>query len=108
MIYYNEIFRQLEPGDQMKAYVKKVRNDGKVDVSLQKSGYQAVKDMSAVVLDKIRLANGVLELGDKSDPEEIKKMLGMSKKNFKKIIGGLYKRGLIEIRDYQVMLKKEG
>ena len=107
LLYHNEIFQELQVGDCLKAYVKKIRDDGKIDVSLQKSGYQAVKDMSTIVLDKIKEAGGTLKLGDKSDPEAIKQSLGMSKKNFKKILGGLYKSGLVEIRDDQVKLKKE-
>ncbi len=106
LIYSNEIFEQVTIGDSRKAYVKKVREDGKVDLSLQKQGYDAVKDMSAQVLDKVIENGGVLDVGDKSSPEEIKDEFGMSKKNFKKILGGLYKAGEIEIFDYQIKLKK--
>ncbi|OEK04456.1 CvfB family protein [Roseivirga misakiensis] len=106
LIYANEIFDDIQIGDSRKAYVKLMRPDGKIDLALQKQGYEAVKDMSSVVLDRIREAGGVLALGDKSLPEEIKAEFGMSKKNYKKILGGLYKAGEIEILSNEVRLKK--
>ena len=105
LIYNNEIFERVGLGDNRKGFIKKVREDGKVDVSLQKQGYQAVSDMSNVVLRKLHEFGGVLEMGDKSSPDEIKEVFGMSKKNFKKILGGLYKAGEIEIYDYQIKRK---
>ncbi len=108
LIYENEIFQKIQIGDSMSAFVKKLREDGKIDVALQRQGYTVVKDMSSVVLDKIKEAGGVLALGDKSSPEEIKEQLGMSKKNFKKILGGLYKAGEVEIFNHEVRLKAEG
>jgi predicted RNA-binding protein (virulence factor B family) len=107
LAYHNEIFDQVQIGDERTGFVKAVREDGKVDVSLQKQGYEAVKDMSQIVLNKINM-NGVLLLGDKSSPEEIKEELGMSKKNFKKILGGLYKAGQVEIFDHETRKKAEG
>ena len=79
---------------------------GKLDVSLQKQGYEAVTDLSGMVLEKLKENGGVLQLGDKSDPQEIKEVLGISKKNFKKVIGGLYKEGLVSVEKYQVSLKE--
>ncbi|KYG73234.1 CvfB family protein [Roseivirga echinicomitans] len=107
LVFHNEIFDHVEIGDERSGYVKAIREDGKIDISLQKQGYEAVKDMSQVVLDKIK-TTGSLALGDKSSPEEIKYKLGMSKKNFKKILGGLYKSGQVEIFDHEVRLKAEG
>lgn len=108
LIYANEVFEKLQTGDQKKAYIKKLREDGKIDVALQRQGYLAAKDMSQAVLQKIKEKGGVLDLGDKSSPEDIKEELSMSKKNFKKILGGLYKAGEIEIFDYEVRIKTEG
>lgn len=106
LIYNNEIFEEIRIGDSRRAFVKHMRDDGKIDVALQKQGYEAAKDMSAVVLEKIKALDGHLALGDKSSPEEIKEQFGMSKKNFKKILGGLYRSGEIEIFDNEVKLKK--
>lgn len=108
LIYENEIFEKTAIGDRKQGYIKKLREDGKIDVALQRQGYLAARDMSDAVLDKIKASNGLLKLGDKSSPEEIKEQLGMSKKNFKKILGGLYKAGKIEIFDYEVRIKMEG
>jgi len=106
LIYSNQVFEHVDIGDEKRAFVKTIREDGKIDLSLQKQGYEAVKDMSAEVLGRLVAEGGVLEMGDKSSPEEIKEVFGMSKKNFKKILGGLYKAGKIEIFDYQIRLKK--
>jgi len=106
LIYSNEIFDDIQIGDKRKAFVKLMREDGKIDLALQKQGYAAVTDMSTIVLNKIQEEGGVLALGDKSSPEEIKEHFGMSKKNFKKILGGLYKAGQVEIFNYEVKLKK--
>lgn len=108
LIYENEIFQQIEPGDTQRAFIKKLREDGKIDVALQRQGYTVVRDMSSVVLQKIEDSGGVLSLGDKSSPEDIKEQLGMSKKNFKKILGGLYKAGKVEIFNHEVRIKAEG
>lgn len=106
LIYENEIFERVSIGDRRRAFIKQVREDGKVDVALQKQGYAAVQDMSSIVLDALEDNGGSLEIGDKSSPEEIKETFGMSKKNFKKILGGLYKAGTIEIFDNEIRLKK--
>lgn len=105
LVYQNETFEALGIGDRKTAFIKKLRADGKVDVALQRQGYEAVRDMSSVVLSKLEAGGGVLDLGDKSDPADIKAELGMSKKNFKKILGGLYKAGEIEIFDFEIRKK---
>ena len=105
LIYNNEIFEKVKLGDNRKGFIKKLREDGKIDVALQRQGYQARSDMSNIILRKLQEEGGVLGIGDKSSPEEIEEEFGMSKKNFKKIIGGLYKSGQIEIFDYQIKRK---
>lgn len=108
LIYSNEVFEKINIGSSHIAYVKHVREDGKIDLALQKQGYAAVTDMSTQVLEKLEENGGVMEIGDKSSPEEIKEVFGMSKKNFKKILGGLYKAGDIEIFDFEIRLIKSG
>lgn len=105
LIYHNEIFGEVRLGDNRKGYIKKLREDGKIDVALQKQGYEAVSDMSNIILRSLSENGGVLELGDKSSPDEIREAFGMSKKNFKKILGGLYKAGQVEIFDFQIKRK---
>jgi len=99
LIYANEVFRELKVGDSLKGYVKKIRDENKLDISLQKTGFEIVEPIGQQILDEIKKQNGFLELSDRSTPEEINKRLQISKKIFKKAIGGLYKQGLIKITD---------
>lgn len=97
LVYRSEVFREPETGDKLSGWISKIREDGKLDISLKRKGYHAVIDSSESLLQAIRDADGFLPLHDKSPPEEIKEKLGMSKKLFKKIAGGLYRDGLITI-----------
>jgi hypothetical protein len=97
MIYENEVFRKLFIGQRLKGYVKKIREDHKIDLRLQQTGYQQVDDISQAVLDTIKGSGGLAAVTDKSPPEEIYAMFGVSKKVFKKAIGALYKKRLILI-----------
>ena len=98
LIYDDEVFRELHSGDRVTAYVKQVRGDGKLDLALQRQGLQAVTDFSDILLQHIQDNGGSIPLGDKSQPEEIYAMFGVSKKVFKKAVGDLYKRRLITIQ----------
>ena len=104
LVYDNEIFQTLKIGQKLKGYVKEVREDEKIDISLQAMGYGKIDGLSKVILDKIRDNGGALDISDKSDPEEIYNLFGCSKKNYKKAIGALYKQGFIEIDDTEIRL----
>ena len=98
LIFQNEIFREIRKGDRVTGYVKNIREDGQIDVSLQKQGYQnVVGEFSTKILKELRARKGYLKLTDKSAPGEIYAQLEMSKKNFKKSIGALYKQKIIRI-----------
>ena len=97
LLFDDEIFRSLHSGDRVKAYVKQVRPDGKIDLSLQKKGQKAVHDFSDILLEHLRANGGFTPLGDKSPAEEIYALFGVSKKVFKKAVGDLYKQRLITI-----------
>ncbi|MFP3861265.1 MAG: S1 RNA-binding domain-containing protein, partial [Bacteroidales bacterium] len=97
MIYENEIFQQINIGDKLIAYVKKVRSDGKIDLQIQQPGYSKVAPNAEKILQHLKANNGWLPLTDKSEPEEIKAKFNMSKKTFKKAVGYLYKKQLISI-----------
>jgi predicted RNA-binding protein (virulence factor B family) len=99
LIYQNEIFSQLEIGEHLTAYVKQVRPDGKIDLSLQKYGAAKVGDFSTSLLDYLKAHDGFTPLGDKSAAEDIYETFGVSKKTFKKTVGELYKKRLIVIAD---------
>jgi Uncharacterized protein conserved in bacteria len=85
-------------------YIKTIREDGKIDVSLQPEGYENIDEFQKMILEKLQQNYGLLYVSDKSDPEEIKQELQMSKKNFKKAIGGLYKDKKIEILEDKIRL----
>lgn len=99
LLYENEVFCDLHSGDRLTAYVKQVRPDGKIDLSLQRKGQAAVTDFSDVLLNHLRTNAGRTPLCDKTPAEEIYAVFGVSKKVFKKAVGDLYKRRLIEISD---------
>ncbi|MCK5671810.1 MAG: hypothetical protein KAH95_00450 [Spirochaetales bacterium] len=97
LVYRTEVFKEPETGDKLTGWISKIREDGKLDISLKRKGYYAVIDSSESLFKLIKDNNGFLDLHDKSSPEDIKEKLGMSKKLFKKIAGGLYRDGLITI-----------
>lgn len=101
LIFVNDIFEDIRTGDTMKAYVKGVREDNKIDVVLQSPGYRSIEPNANFILDELKAAGGFMPLHDKSDPQDIKNELGMSKKSFKKAIGTLYK-------DKQILIKPDG
>lgn len=108
IIYRNEVFGNLRMGDQRIGYIKKVRPDGKIDVSLQQQGYQnEVPKSGQMILDLLKEEEGFLPLNDKSSPEDIHYLLKMSKKNFKKSIGLLYKQRLITIEENGIYLVQQ-
>ena len=104
LLYENEIFRALETGMQMKAFVKQVREDGKVDLILQKPGFEKVDDFSKTLLEYIREYGGRINLNDKSPAEDIYDTFGVSKKTFKKGVGDLYKKRLISLHENGITL----
>jgi predicted RNA-binding protein (virulence factor B family) len=97
ILYKNEVFRQLEIGQELTGYIKKVRVDQKLDLCLKQPGYQGVKDISQTILEMITAKGGRIAVTDKSPPEEIYAIFGVSKKTFKRAIGTLYQKRLITI-----------
>lgn len=97
IVYKNEVFQKLHIGRQLKGFIKLIREDLKIDISLQQPGYQKIDNISQDILKAIKDHGGSLALNDKSPPEEIYSWFGVSKKTFKKAIGALYKKRLITI-----------
>ncbi len=104
LLYHNEIFENIKPGMKTKGFIKKVREDEKLDVSLQPAGYEKVEGIAGEVLDRLRQAGGYLEINDKSSPESVKHVFGISKKVFKKALGALYRERLITIESEGIRL----
>lgn len=107
LIYHDEFYQDVYPGDQMTGYIKQVREDNKIDVTLRPIGYKKVEPNAQHILERLKQSGGFLDLHDKSDPEEIHNRLEMSKKTFKKAIGRLYKENIIRIKDDGIYLVKE-
>ncbi len=97
LLHFNEVFQELEVGDQLEGYIKTIRPDQKIDLTLGKPGYQRVEDESSKILRLLQEHNGYLPYHDKSDPDEIYSFFGMSKKAFKMAVGKLYKERKIEL-----------
>ncbi|CAH8212778.1 hypothetical protein VAEKB19_3870029 [Vibrio aestuarianus] len=97
MIFPSDVFGKLFIGKSLKGYIKNVREDGKIDLALQKVGVEKMDEMSAKILELLEKKGGFLPLSDKSTPDAIFATFRTSKGTFKKSIGGLYKQGKITI-----------
>lgn len=97
LVYANEVYKKVAVGDELIGYIKLIREDNKIDVSLQPIGYKSLEPAANLIYRQLLAHNGFLPLHDKSDPEEIKRILQMSKKIFKKGVGALYKERKIKI-----------
>ncbi|MDA8714839.1 S1-like domain-containing RNA-binding protein [Flavobacteriales bacterium] len=106
LLYNNEIFNEIKMGDRIKGFVKLIREDNKLDISLQKQGYSNIEPNAKKILEKLESNRGFVALNDKSAPELIVAALGMSKSTFKKSIGALYKLRKISIDKDGIRLLK--
>jgi len=106
LLYKSDVFRKLSVGEQLEGYIKKIREDNKIDVTLRKGGLDDIKEARETILAWLKEHNGFLALSDKSDPEIIRDTLQMSKKLFKKAVGGLYRDKIIEIQQDGISLRK--
>lgn len=104
LIYKNEVFTNLAVGDKVKGWIKTLREDGRIDLRLQKVGFELSDDAQELILKKLSEKNGFLALNDASEPQLIKNELGMSKKTFKKAIGGLFKSKRISLEENGIKL----
>lgn len=104
LLYKDEVFENLTPGKKLKGFIKNIREDNKIDVSLVKPGIEGIEENAQIVLEELKSSNGFLRLTDNSHPEEIKTVLKMSKKAFKKAIGTLYKQKIISIKEDGIYL----
>ncbi len=104
LLYRSEIPQALQIGQRIQGYVRTVREDGKIDLSLDQAGYVRVKPLSDQILEALAKAGGSLPLHDKSSPEEIREMFGVSKKAFKQALGALYRNRRVILEEREVRL----
>ncbi|MDD2734945.1 MAG: S1-like domain-containing RNA-binding protein [Desulfuromonadaceae bacterium] len=95
LIFHTELVVKPSCGERLRGYVKRIREDGKVDVTLRQGGAQEAEKDRRIILEALAAGNGFLPLTDKSSPDTIAALLRLSKKSFKKALGGLYKEGAV-------------
>ena len=98
LIYRSDTYKSINIGDTFKGWVKKVRDDNKIDLAIHRQGHLAIEENAQVLLDILKEKEGHIPFTDKSDPKLIKEVLNMSKKTFKKAVGSLYKQRIIELK----------
>jgi hypothetical protein len=107
LLYAGDLLQKIHIGDQRQGYIKTIREDHKIDLSLQPIGFERLKTIPEMILNELQNNKGVLSLNDKSSPEKIKERLGISKSDFKKAVGMLFKQKKIEIREDGITLNNE-
>ncbi|MCD0490126.1 S1-like domain-containing RNA-binding protein [Pedobacter sp. MC2016-14] len=104
LLYTNELFDELHPGEIRKGWIKKIRVEGKIDLSLQPMGYSHILDSKDIIYQELKDSKGIIALGDKSTPEDIYHRFKISKSAFKKTIGALYKERKITVSDHEIRI----
>jgi uncharacterized protein len=106
ILYHNEVFQDLFHGQTVTGYVKKIRDDGKIDLMTQLRGTRGTTDLGQLILEELRSRHGFLPLTDKSDPDDIYDIFGVSKKKFKMALGRLYKHRDVTLHDDGIRLAR--
>ena len=106
MLYKSETYQELSVGDRCTGYIMRLREDNKIDLTLKEPGYNSVKGSGETIVNLLEQAGGFIPCHDKSSPEEIKEVFSMSKKEFKRAIGGLFKKGILELKETGICLKQ--
>lgn len=105
MLYENEVFKALKRGERLRGFIKKVREDQKIDLCLERPGYEKVGGLAEQILEHLRQHDGFMAVTDKTAPELIYQLFGVSKKNFKKAVGALYKKKIVILDDKGIRLQ---
>ena len=106
ILYKSEVFQPLKIGQEIDGFIKKVRDDKKIDLCLQKPGHKAINALSRMIMDNLQQQGGFIAVTDKSRPQVIADLFGVSKKTFKKAIGKLYKKRLITLEKDGIRLRE--
>ncbi|MBT3178861.1 MAG: hypothetical protein HOG03_20860 [Desulfobacula sp.] len=104
MLYINETYQGLSIGDTCTGYIMRLRDDQKIDLTLKEPGYNSVKGSGDTIVNILKNAGGFIPCHDKSTPEEIREVFSMSKKEFKRAIGGLFKKGILDLKENGIRL----
>lgn len=106
VLYRNEVFGKIQLGREIRGYIKQIREDGKLDLTLNQGGAEGKNKDAEKILSRLTKQGGYLPVADKSSPEQISQLFAMSKGAFKRAIGALYKQGKIDIEDDGIRLRK--
>jgi predicted RNA-binding protein (virulence factor B family) len=106
VLYHNEVFEKLYYSQNLKGYIRKIREDGKIDLILRAAGHKATEDIGLKIIEFLEDQGGFYALTDKTPPEKIYELFGVSKKKYKIALGGLYKMRVVEVTDDGVKLLK--
>lgn len=106
VLYRNEVFGKIQLGREIRGYIKQIREDGKLDLTLNQGGAEGKDKDAEKILSRLTKQGGYLPVADKSSPEQISQLFAMSKGAFKRAIGALYKQGKIDIEDDGIRLRK--
>lgn len=107
VLYWNEVFKELFRNQELKGYIKKIREDGKIDLTLYPTGISGREDLSKFIMKRLEDNDGFLNVTDKTPADEIYDLFGVSKKKFKIALGALYKNRLISIDDEGIFIVKQ-
>jgi len=107
ILYKNEVFQPLKIGQEIEGFIKKVREDKKIDLCLQKPGYRAIDSVSRRIMEELNQQGGFIGVTDNSPPKVIADLFGVSKKSFKRAIGNLYKKRLIALEKNGIRLRRK-
>ncbi|MCK9481601.1 MAG: S1-like domain-containing RNA-binding protein [Bacteroidia bacterium] len=107
LVFHSDIFKDIQIGQKLKAYIKQIRPDNKIDVSFQKIGEDQIKEDAYFIYGELLKNEGKLPYSDKSDPDAIKERFALSKKAFKRAIGSLYRDKKIQIEEDSILLVKK-
>jgi len=104
LLFHDDVFKPLHYGDKIKGFIKNVRDDGKIDLSLAQSGHKGASGIGPQILDYLKQNKGFAAINDKTPAETIYDLFGVSKKKYKIALGGLYKSRLIKVSDEGIYL----
>jgi hypothetical protein len=104
LIYDNQVFTELKPGQRLIAVIKKIRDDNKIDLRLFKNDHVDISSFEELILNYLKSHDGTMHLNDESEPEDIYNTFGISKKNFKKALGALYRKKKIDLKETVVRM----
>lgn len=108
MLHFSDVFQPLKRGQKIKGFIRKIRSDNKIDLSLHKPGYEKVDEVANTIITALQCKGGFIPVTDKTPPEKIYSLFQISKKTYKKAVGALYKKRILTIEEDGIRLSNNG